>query len=184
MAYSFNDFQQRVDKALAHVRQDIGTLRTGKAAVEMLDPVSIEAYGTQMKINEVANVSAPSPDMLVVQPWDSSILENIVKGISSASLNLNPVIDGEIIRIKVPPLTEERRQEMVKLLQKKIEAGRVMLRSVRTDIKQEIEDLESTDNVSEDDIHRDIQQLDKLTQAQMQQLDELATAKEKELLTV
>lgn len=184
MADYFSDFHQQAKQALELIRGDVVTLRTGKASVQMLDSVEIEAYGSRLKINELASVSAPDHNLLVVKPWDDSVIENIEKGIAASGLNLNPVVDGELIRIKIPPLTEERRQEMVKLLHQKIESGRVMLRSVRTNIKQQIEQQEGDVNVSEDDIHRDLSQLDKLTQQYIDQLNELAEAKEKELLTV
>lgn len=184
MTAQFQSFKQQAVDTLEMVKQDVATLSTGKATVQMLDPVEVEAYGSRLKLNEVANVSAPDPNMLVVKPWDDTIIENIQKGIMAADLNLNPVVDGELVRVKIPPLTEERRQEMVKLLHKKIETGRVMLRSIRTQIKQEIEDQKGEANISEDDIHRSLDKLNQLTQDYIDQLDKLAQHKKQELLTV
>jgi ribosome recycling factor len=184
MAFDFATFHLKAQKALDHVQEDIGTLRTGRASVQLLDSVVVPVYGSGMKVSEVAQISAPEPTLLVVKPWDQSIKEQIEKAIASAGLNLNPVVDGDIIRIMVPPLTEERRKEMIKLLHQKIETGRVMLRSIRTDIKGEVEDQKGTANVSEDDIHREVEQLNKLIQEYMDKLDSMATQKEKELLTV
>ena len=138
MAYSFTSVTEKLDKAIEHIRRDISTLRTGRASVQMLDPVIVEAYGSKMRINELASVQAPDPTLLVISPWDKSLLEPIAKGISTAELNLNPVVDGDIIRIAVASLTEETRKEMVKSLAKKIEAGRVMIRTIRNDAKKKL----------------------------------------------
>lgn len=184
MAFNFSTFHLKADKALQHVAQDMASLRTGRASAQLLDPVSVIAYGAPMRMTEVAQISAPDPNMLIVKPWDKSILGAIEKAIASAGLNLNPVVDGDIIRIVVPSLTEDRRKEMVKQLYQKIESGRVMLRAVRTDVKQEIEDQEGEANVSDDDIHRDLEQLDKLLQAEIEKLEDMGKKKEQELLTV
>lgn len=184
MSYQFTSFIGRNQKAIEHIKQDVSTLRTGKASAQMLDSVMVEAYGTLMKLVEVASVQATDPTMLVVTPWDKSLLEAVAKGISSAGLNLNPVVDGDIVRISVPPLTEEKRLEMVKLLGKKVESGKVMLRNIRSEAKQEIEDQKGQDGVSEDDIESDLQELDKQHKVYIEKLDELAAAKEKELMTI
>lgn len=184
MSFDFSSFKLRADKALQHVQDDIATLRTGRASVQLLDSVTVPAYGAYMKINEVAQVSAPEATLLVVKPWDKSLLESVEKAIAAAGLNLNPVVDGDLIRIAVPPLTEERRKEMIKLLSQKIESGRVMLRSIRTDVKDEIEKQKGTANVSEDDIHYEIESLNKQVQEYMDKLDTIAAQKEKELMTV
>lgn len=184
MSYSFSSVTEKLEKALEHVRRDIATLRTGRASTQMLDPVSIEAYGARMRINEVASVQAPDPSLLVVSPWDKSLLSAIEKGIASADLNLNPVVDGDIIRIAVAPLTEETRKEMVKTLAKKIEAGRVMIRTIRTDAKKEIESQDGASDISEDDISQEVEQLDKTIKEYNTRLDEIFTAKEKDLMTI
>ncbi len=184
MAYSFAPVTEKLHKALEHVRRDISTLRTGRASSQILDPVMVEAYGAKMKIHEVASVQAPDPSLVTVSPWDKTLLENIEKAIASADLNLNPVVDGDIIRIAIAPLTEEKRKEMVKSLAKKIEAGRVMLRTIRTDAKKEIEGQDGSNDVSEDDIKQDTQELEKIIKEYNVKLDEIFTAKEKDLMTV
>ncbi|MBW7944640.1 ribosome recycling factor [Patescibacteria group bacterium] len=184
MSYQFVQFSQRADKTLDFIRGDVAQLRTGRASAQMLDIVSVEAYGTRMKVNELANISVPDPGMLVVTPWDKSLLPTIEKAIASSGLNLHPVVDGTIIRIVVPPLTEERRKELVKLLHQKIEAGRVMMRSVRTDAKKEIEDQEGQAGVSEDMIKADLETLEKKVKEYMEKIDALSADKEKELMTV
>lgn len=184
MSYDFSDFTARSQKALDHSTQDIASLRTGRATAQMLDPVMVEAYGTHMRLVEVASVQAPDPSLLVVTPWDKSLLEAVEKGISKADLNLNPVVDGDLIRIAVAALTEEKRREMVKVLQKKIESAKVMLRNVRSDIKQEIENQEGSSGVSEDDIARDLEELERRHKVFLDDLEKLSEHKEKELMTV
>lgn len=179
---SLKKFKTQAEEVLTLVKEDLSTLRTGKASVQMLDPVRVPVYGSQMKLNELANIAAPDPDLLVIKPWDQSIIEAIEKAITSSDLNLNPVVDGELIRIKVPSLTEERRKDLVKMLHKKIESGRVMLRSARTEAKQLIEELEGEDNVSEDDIHNLIKDLNDLIQEYTQKLEAIADKKESELM--
>lgn len=184
MAFNFSETRQKMDKALDHVKRDVSALRTGKASVQLLDPVMVEAYGTKMKITEVANVSAPDATLITVSPWDKTILANVERAIATADLNLNPVVDGDMIRIQIAPLTEEKRKEMVKILQKKIENGRVLLRNIRTDIKKEVEAQKGSEGVSEDDIKADLMQLDEILKDYMGKIDDLQAAKEKELLTI
>lgn len=182
--FTFNEFQDRGQKILDHIQQDISSLRTGRAHTSLLDSVSVEAYGAKMKINEVGSVTAPDPTMLIISPWDKSLLEAISKGVQISGLNLNPVIDGDIIRISIPALTTERRQEMVKLLAQKIEAGKVMLRNLRGDIRKEIEGLKGQDGVSEDDIEKWLEDLDKRVKDLETQIDELKKKKETDLMTI
>jgi len=184
MSDPLSNFKTKSQKAFEHVQQDIRSLRTGRASAELLDPVKVEAYGSQMKLVELASITAPDPTLLVVSPWDKSILGAIEKAIASAGLNLNPVVDGQILRISVPPLTQERRQEMVKLLHQKIEAGRVTVRTIRTETKQEIEDTKGEAGVSEDDIDAQLEELDKLVKHALTNLDELESQKEVELMRV
>lgn len=184
MSFQFSTFTELADKAIAHLKKDLATLRTGKATTQMLDSIRVEAYGSMMKISELANASAPEPNLLVIKPWDSSVISNIEKAIAKAGINLNPVVDGDIIRIVIPSLTEESRKEMVKLLHQKVESGRVMIRSIRSDIKQDIENQDGNDNISEDDIHRDLKELDDLTQKKIDEIDQLAKDKEVELMTI
>jgi ribosome recycling factor len=184
MAYDFMQFTARADKVLKHIRDDIGTLRTGRASAQLLDIVSVDAYGTMMKVNELANVSVPDPGLVVVSPWDKSLLATIEKAIATSPLNLHPVVDGQIIRIVVPPLTEERRKEMVKILHQKIEAGRVMLRNVRAEVKKEIDKLRTEAGVSEDDITLDLQELEKKVKEYMDTIEKMSVEKEKDLMTL
>lgn len=184
MLFDFTTFRLKLDKAIEHISHEVGQLRTGRASVQLLDPVIVEAYESRLKINEVATVSAPDSSLLTIVPWDKSILHAIEKAITLAGLNLNPVVDGNIIRISIPPLTQERRQEMVKILHQKIEAGRVMLRTVRTDTKKEIEQRKGNDDVSEDDVAHDEAEMDRIFKGKSEELETMAKKKETELLTV
>lgn len=184
MSFNFTSFTEKSKKAIEFVRQDVATLRTGRATVQILDPVTVEAYGTTMKLEELATVSAPDSSSLLVSPWDKSLLESIEKAIAKAGLNLNPVVSGDVIRIAIAPLTEETRKEMVRQLERKIESGRVMLRNVRAGTKQEIESQEKSGGVSEDDIKRELLELDKLLQEFISELDSLEDSKQKELMSV
>ena len=184
MSYDFKSLQSKFTKAIDHVESELSSLRTGKATPQLLDSVMVEAYGTRMKINELANVSAPDPTLLMVTPWDKSVLEAIEKAIASAQLNLNPVVDGQIIRIAVPALTEERRKEMVKVLNTKVEDGRKMLRTIRSDEKRSIEDLKNDAGFSEDDIRSYREQLEDIMKKYLAQLDEVAAKKEADLMKV
>lgn len=150
----------------------------------MLDIVNVEAYGTRMKVNELANISVPDPGLLVLTPWDKSLMPTIEKAIASSGLNLHPVVDGSIIRIVVPALTEERRKELVKLLHQKIEGAKVMMRNVRAESKKEIDDQEDEAGISEDMIKADLDTLEKMTKEYMEKIDHLSADKEKELMTV
>lgn len=184
MPYDSNEFKQKLNKSLEHLKTDISTLRTGRASTQLLDPVKIEAYGSQMRVQELANVSAPDASMVVVTPWDKNLLENIEKGIASAGLNLHPVVDGDIIRISIPPLTEERRKEMVKSLGQKLEQGKVMMRNIRNDAKKDIESLEGSEGMSEDDVKNLLEEMEDVFKNKLEELDQIGAEKEKELMTV
>ncbi len=180
--YNFSSFKQKLEKIVEHTHRELAVLRTGQAKVSMLDPVKVEAYGSTMAVNEVANIGTPDPNMIIVEPWDPNLLENIEKAVQKADLNLNPVVDGSIIRIQVPTLTQERRQEMVKQLEQKIESAKKMMRNARVDTKSEIEDLEGESGVSEDDIHRDIQELNRIMDEYVTKLEEMKQQKQTELM--
>lgn len=184
MTYQPQQIQTQFDKTIAHVESDMASLRTGRASVQLLDPVKVDAYGTMMALNEVASVTAPDANLLLVSPWDKSLIAAVEKAIASSGLNLTPVVDQSVIRIVVPPLTTERRQDMVKLLHQKIESGRVAIRAVRTEARKNIDDLEGQAGVSEDDLKQHQKELDEMTQKSLSKLDDLQSAKEKELLTL
>ena len=184
MSIQSQDYRHRFEQSLNHLQQEFSALRTGRASVQLLDSVRVDAYASMMILSEVANVSAPDSQLIVVKPWDKNLLGAIEKGIQIAQLNLNPIVDKELVRIPVPPLTTERRQEMVKVLHQKAEEGRVMLRQVRADIHRDIEKQEGTPGVSEDDIIAESKELDEVVKEYMLRVDELVKAKEKDLLRI
>lgn len=176
--------EQRMDDALEAVRREFSTVRTGKASPALLDTVRIEAYGGNMPLNQVANVSAPEATLLMVQPYDKNLLEDIERGIMQADLGLNPANDGAVIRVPVPPLSEERRKEYVKVLHKMAEEGRISIRHARRDAKKEIEDRMKEHEIGEDEGHRQLESLQQLTDDYVGKIDELLEKKEQEVMKV
>src|SRR5690606_3047002 len=170
--------------ALEAVRREFASVRTGKATPALLDTVRVEAYGSKLPLNQVATVSAPEPRMLVIQPWDKGLLSAIEKAVRGSELGLNPVNDGNVLRVPIPPLTEERRRELVKLLHKMAEDGRIAVRQARQEGNKEIKRRQQAHEISEDDAHRELQQVQTLTDEYIAKIDELLKAKEKEVMEV
>lgn len=184
MSYNFTSFTQKVDQTLQHIQADLGNLRTGRASVQLVDTLKVEAYGTWMTLQELASISLPDSHLILIKPYDRSVLEAIEKAISKSDLNLQPIVDKDTIKLAIPPLTEERRKELVKVLYQKLESGRVMLRNVRTDTKKEIESQKGEDGISEDDIRADLEELEKRTKVGLEKIEQLGKDKEQELMTV
>jgi ribosome recycling factor len=182
--FDFSSFRQAVAKTLAHIETDIASLRTGGANPRLLDSVKVEAYGTVMKVTELAAITVANPTLLLVSPWDESVVGAIEKGIQQAGINLNPVVDGKTIRIHIPPLTTEARQQLVKTLHQQIESGKVMIRNLRTETKKAIEAQEGQDGISEDHISADLTTLDNEVKTITNQIDALSARKADELLQV
>jgi ribosome recycling factor len=177
-------YLEKFEKILDHAHDEFSILRTGRANVQLLDGVFIEAYGTKMSLREVAAVSAPDAQLLVIKPWDKSLMANIEKGIQLAQLNLNPVVDGDIIRIAVPSLTKERREEMVKIRHQKEEELRISMRNARADVRRGIEKQEGEAGVSEDDLESETTELDEVVKEYVGKLEEVSKKKEQELLNI
>lgn len=177
-------FQAKFEKTLDHFGTDISTIRTGRASAQMLDNVTVEAYGSRMKLVEVASISVPDPSLIVISPWDKSLLGIIEKAIQAAQLNLNPIVDGSIVRLPVPSLTQDRRQELVKLLHQKAESSRVLVRNVRVDIKKDLEKQADLPGVSEDDIKADLKNLEDMTKLYVEKIDSMTKLKETELTKI
>ena len=152
MPYNFDNFTQKANKSLEHFEQELKKLRTGRAHAQLLDDVKVAAYGTTLGVQELAIISVPDANLLVIKPYDKNQLETIEKAIATSHLNISPIVGGDTIKIVIPQLTEERRQEMVKLLNQKLEQARVILRGIRTDAKKEIEAQARKVGISEDDI--------------------------------
>jgi ribosome recycling factor len=173
-----------MEKAVDDFRKELAATRTGRASVHMLDSVRVEYYGSEMPLNQVAQVHAPEAQLLTVQPFDPSTLGAIEKVIRSADLGLNPMNDGKIIRIPVPPLTEERRKEMVKHLHKVLEEHRTAVRNIRRDGNDAIKKALKDKKITEDEERRSHDELQKLTDEEIRKMEEMSKAKEKEILEI
>ncbi len=180
----YQQLKTRMDKAVEDFRANLAAARTGRASVHMLDTVRVPYYGSEMPLNQLSQVHAPDAQLLTVQPFDPSILNEIDKAIRSAGLGLNPQNDGKIIRVPVPPLTEERRKEMVKHLHKILEDHRTAIRNVRRDGNEAIKKAMKDKKITEDEEKKALDEVQKLTDAEIKKMEEMSAAKEKELMTV
>ncbi len=178
------DAKQRMEAALEAIRRDFGTVRTGKASTALLDTVRVDAYGSKMPLNQVATINTPEPSLLVVQPFDKTLIGDIERAILTANLGLNPANDGNVIRIPVPPLNEERRKEYVKVLHKMAEEGRVSVRHARRTVRDEIHALIKEHELSEDDGRRREEAVEKLTHDYTAKIDGLLKRKEEEVMAI
>ncbi len=174
----------RMEDALEAIRREFATVRTGKATPALLDSVKVEAYGSQMPLNQVATLNTPDSTMIVVQPFDKSLLGDVEKGIMMSDLGLNPMNDGNVIRVPIPPLNEERRREFVKILHKMAEEGRISLRHARRTVRDQIHDLIKNHEIGEDEGRRREDQLEKLTNDYSNRIEALLKAKEEEVMAI
>ena len=176
--------KERMEEALDAVRREFGTVRTGKATPALLDTVRVDAYGAKMPLNQVATISTPEASLLVVQPFDRSLMGEVEKAILQADLGLNPGNDGQVIRVPIPALNEERRKEYVKLLSKMAEEARVSIRHARREGNDEVKERKKEGELSEDEARRTEEEIQKLTDQYIGKIEELLEAKEKEIMTV
>lgn len=176
--------EERMKKALEGTRRELAGIRTGKASPALLDLVRVEAYGAAVPIQQVGSVSAPEPRLLVVQPWDKSLIKAITRAIQMSELGLSPTDDGTVVRVPIPMLTEERRKDLVKHIAKLAEEGRVHVRQVRHDLNKEIKHLESQHTIPEDDAKRLVAEAQKLTDRYVGSIDELLKKKTAEVMEV
>jgi len=181
--YDKADIERRMTGAVESLKSDLGGLRTGRANTSLLDPVVVEVYGSMMPLNQVATVSAPEPRMLSVQVWDKSNLTAVEKGIAKANLGLNPMIDGQTLRLPLPDLTADRRKELAKLAGNYAEQAKIAIRNVRRDGMEDLKADEKKKEIGEDDRKRGEDEVQKLTDKFVALADEAAAAKEKEILT-
>jgi ribosome recycling factor len=172
----------RMDKVLADLQHALAIIRTGRASISLLDPIRVDYYGTPTPLNQVATLHVPEPSLITVQPWDLTQIGAIEKAIRASDLGLNPANDGKIIRVPIPPLTEERRKELVKHLHTVAEEHRVGLRNIRRDINEALKKLLKDKLISEDDERRALDEVQKMTDSYMQKIDQAAKTKEKEVL--
>lgn len=176
------DAKSRMEKAVEVLRADLLKLRTGKATPALLDSVSVDYYGSAMPVKQVANVSAPEPRLLVIQPWEKNMLGEIEKAILKSDLGLNPTNDGIVIRIPIPQLTEERRRDLVKVAKKNAEDSKVAIRNIRRDANDRLKGAQKNGDISEDNMHDAQDDVQKLTDEYVKKIDDIAALKEKEIM--
>jgi ribosome recycling factor len=181
---TLNKAKERMEHALESLRREFGGVRTGKASPQLLDAIRVEAYGSRVPLNQVGTVSAPEPRLLTVQPWDRGLVKEIDRALRESDLGLNPSNDGQLIRIPIPPLTEERRKEYVRLLHKLAEEGRVAVRQARKDANDEVKARQKKEGLSEDDVRREEKEVQKLTDQYIAKVEEMLKHKEAEVMEV
>src|ERR1700691_4255654 len=174
----------RMEKAVEDFRKELAGVRTGRANVSLLDHVRVDYHGTSMPLNQLRTLSVPDATMIMISPWDASAVPMIDKAIRTTDLGLNPTNDGKVVRVPIPPLTEDRRKDIVKHLHKVLENHRTAVRNIRRDIKEAIEKLEKEKKISEDERKRSVKELEKLTHSETKKIEDLSAVKEKELLEV
>ena len=181
---TFAQLKSRMDKAVEAFRKELASQRTGRANVHMLDTIHVDAYGSQVPLAQVGNISAPEPQLITIQPWDTSLTPAIEKAIRSSDLGFNPQNDGKVIRVPVPALTEERRKEMVKHLNKVLEEHRTAIRNIRRDGNEAIKKAMKDKKISEDEERGSLDQMQKVTDDEIKKMDEMFKVKEKEVMQV
>ena len=181
---AYGGLKGRMDKAVDDFRREMAAVRTGRASVHMLDSVQVEYYGSPMPLNQIAQVHAPEAQLITVQPFDPSSLANIEKAIRAGDLGLNPMNDGKIIRVPVPPLTEERRRDMVKHLHKILEEHRTAVRNIRRDGNELIKKALKDKKITEDDERRSLEEIQRLTDDEIKKMEEMSRSKEKEVMEI
>lgn len=182
--FEIGDIERRMRGAVDSLRQELGGLRTARASTSMLDPVMVDAYGAQMPINQVANISTPEARLLNVQVWDNGLVGAVDRAIRNSGLGLNPILDGTTLRIPIPELNEERRKELVKVAGKYTEAARVAARNVRRDGMDKLKKLEKDSDISQDEQKHLAEEVQKLTDNTIKEIDQLLATKEREILQV
>ena len=180
----FEDLKDRMGKSIESLKREYSRLRTGRASVSLLDGIRVSYYDTPTPLNQMASLAVPEPRLIVIQPWDKTAIEDIEKAILKSELGLTPMNDGKVIRISIPPLTEERRKELVKVARKMSEENKVAIRNIRRDANEMLKDLKKEKEITEDDLFRSQEEVQKATDQFISQVDELCAAKEKEILEI
>jgi ribosome recycling factor len=181
---TYVQLKTRMDKAVEDFRKELAATRTGRASVHMLDSVSVDYYGSQMPLNQIAQVHASEPQLITVQPFDPTSLAAIEKAIRTADLGLNPMNDGKLVRVPVPPLTEERRKDMVKHLHRVLEEHRTAVRNIRRDGNDAIKKTMKDKKITEDEEKRALEEIQKLTDDEIRKMEDMSKAKEKEVMEI
>jgi len=178
------DAKERMDKTVDNFTGELTKVRTGRATPALLDTVKVDYYGQMVPLNQAANVSAPEPRLIVVQPWEKNMLAEIEKAIQKADLGLNPGNDGTMIRVPIPQLSEERRKDLVKLVHKFAEEGKIAIRNIRRDVNDHLKKMEKDHQISEDELSVELDTVQEITDTSVKKIDEILAAKEKEVLEV
>ncbi len=181
---SLAEAESRMKGAIHALEDDLGSVRTGRASPALVEKLMVEYYGTPTQLQQLASISAPEPQLLTIRPYDPGSIATIEKAIRSSELGLNPSNDGKLIRLSIPPLTEERRQELIRTVHKRLEEAKIAVRNVRRDIQDDLREFEKEKLISEDDLYRGREDLEKLTTRFIEQIDEIGTHKEKEIKEV
>jgi len=182
--FKLDDYKKRMDGAINALQHEFGGLRTGRASPSLLDPVHVDAYGASSPLNQVASVTVPEPRMISVQVWDKAVVSAVDKAIRAANLGLNPIVDGQTLRIPIPPLTGERRTELAKVAGKYAEQQRVAVRNVRRDAMEHLKKLEKEHAISQDEHKRHNDEVQKITDEHIRKIDEMLRHKEEEIMQV
>ncbi len=180
----FQKMKDEMEKTIASMDKSLGRVRTGRASISLLDGIKVDYYGTPTPINQVATLSIPESRLIVISPWDASVIGAIEKAIHKSDLGLMPANDGKIIRLAIPQLTEERRKELVKVVKKMAEEGKVKLRNVRRDANEELKSLKKNNKMTEDELFSAQEEVQKLTDQNIEKIDKITTVKEKEIMEI
>lgn len=180
----FEDAERRMQRAIEVLKQDLAAIRTGRASSALLDRITVDYYGTPTPINQVATISVPEARLLVIQPWDRKLLVDIEKAIQKSDLGINPSSDGQVIRLAIPALNEERRRDMVKIAHKKLDEHKVAIRNIRRDAHDKLREREKKKEISEDELKRNTDRLQKLTDRFVEEMDKIGKTKEQEIREV
>jgi ribosome recycling factor len=178
------DYKEQFDKTIEHLKSEISSLRTGRATPAIVEDITVEAYGVKQSLKTVASISVTDAKTLTVEPWDKSILQTVEVAIRNSQLGINPVNDGKLLRLPLPDLTQERRQELIKVLHTKLEAARISVRQIREDAKKMIEQAEKDKEIAEDERYKQIEELDKVVKEYNDKIKEIGEEKEVEINTV
>ncbi len=180
----YSDLKRRMDQSVADFQANLAATRTGRASVHMLDQIKVDYYGTPTPLNQMAQLSAPEPQLIVISPYDPTVLKEVEKAIQTASLGFNPISDGKVIRVPIPPMTEERRRDVCKHINKVLEEHRTAVRNVRRDGNDALKKLAKDKKISEDDEKRALEEVQKMTDGEIRRMEELSQKKEAEVMQV
>lgn len=181
---TLSDAEKQMKKVVEFFRQELATIRAGRATPALVNNIKVDYYGTSTPLNQMATISAPEPRLLVIQPWDKSVIEDVERAILKSDLGITPNNDGTVIRLAIPQLTEERRTELVKTISKKAEEQRVNIRNIRREANEMLRDLENDGEITEDQYHRALDDVQELTDTYIDKVDSLLAAKEEEIMEV